>query len=266
MVVAAMCLGAPSAGHAHPGLSKEVDALTEKLRDAPRDVDLRLRRAAVYRRLEHYDDALADVRSVLRTDPDHADARLERALVRVAQGRAKAALADLDAVLAGDDPPSVAWAARARLHGAAKRYEAARHDYDRAVEQRAHPDYFLERGRVDEAREAWDDAAEGYREGLERSGAIVLRIALVDAERKRGDIQAALTEVETLLEQVPTRVEWILLRAELLAEASQTQAATVERLRALALAHAAVARRPTEVSRQALAATYHALEHTEPLS
>lgn len=266
MVVAAVCIGAPSPGHAHPGLSKEVDALTEKLRDAPRDVDLRLRRAAAYRRLEHYDDALADVRVALRTDPTNADARLERALVRVAQGRDEAALADLDAVLAGDDPPSVAWAARARVHTAAKRYEPARHDYDRALEQRAHPDYFLERGRVDEAREAWDDAASGYRQGVERTEAIVLRIALVDAERKRGDLPAALTEVDALLERVPTRVDWVLLRADILAESGRAEAASVERLRALALAHAAVARRPTEVSRQALAATYRALEHTEPLS
>ena len=265
-MIAAVCIGAPLVGHAHPGLSKEVDALTEKLREAPRDVDLRLKRAAVYRRLEHYDDALADVRAVLRTEPDNADARLERALVRVAQGRTKAALADLDAVLASDEPPSVAWAARARLHAAAKRWEPARHDYDRALEQRAHPDYFLERGRVDEAREAWDDAAAGYREGMERSGAIVLRIALVEAERKRGDTKAALTEVDALLEQVPNRVDWVLLRADILAESGRSEAATVERLRALALAHAAVARRPTEVSRQALAATYRALEHTEPLS
>lgn len=266
MVVAAVCIGAPCSGHAHPGLSKEVDALTEKLHDAPRDVELRLRRAAAYRRLEHFDDALADVRVALRSDPDHAEARLERALVRVAQGRDKAALADLDVVLAGDAPSSVAWAARARVHAADKRYEAARHDYDRALEQRAHPDYFLERGRVDEAREAWDDAASGYREGVERSGAIVLRIALVDVERKRGDTAAALTEVDALLEQVPTRVDWVLLRAEILAESGRAEAATVERLRALALAHAAVARRPTEVSRQALAATYRALENTEPLS
>jgi len=265
-VVASLWALAPAPAGAHPGLSKEIDTLTERLRDTPRDADLRLRRAAVYRRLEHYDDALADVRRVLRAAPDHTEARLERALIRVALKRDKAALDDLDHVLAGEAPPSVAWAARARLHAAAERYEQARHDYDRALEQRAHPDYFLERGRVDEAREAWDDAAAGYREGAERSGAIVLRIALVEVERRRGDTEAAMTEVDALLDSVPHRIDWILLRADLLAEAGRAEAATVERLRALALAHAAVARRNTELSRESLAATYRALERTEPLS
>ena len=264
-VIALMC-GLPLVGHAHPGLSKEIDALTERLHDDPHDVDLRLRRAAKYRRLEHYDDARADIRVVLRDHPDHVGARLERALVRVAQGRSKAALSDLDVVLASEDPPPVAWASRARLHAEAERYERARHDYDRALDERAHPDYFLERGRVDEARGAWDEAAAGYRDGVERTGSVVLRIALVHAERSRGDREAAIAELDALLESAPKRVDWILLRADVLAEDGDATLATIERLRALALAHAAVARRPTTLSREALAATYRALQHTEPLS
>ncbi len=255
-----------SAG-AHPGLSKDIDAVTEQLAERPRDVELRAKRADLYLRLGHPHDALADARVALRHDPDHAGALLTRALIRAERGRAGAALADLDKVLADGDGSSDAWVARARLHTNAGRYDEARADYDAAIAKKHAPDFFLERGRVDETRDDWAAAVSGYREGIRATkGAVVLRLALLDAERHRGQAAAALTEVDALLEAAPRRVDWILLRAELLGELKRPTEATAERLRALALAHTAVARRPTEMSRRALDDTYRALRSTEPLS
>ncbi|MEM6989616.1 MAG: tetratricopeptide repeat protein [Myxococcota bacterium] len=250
---------------AHPGLSKDVDRVTARLKDAPGDVELRVRRADLYLRLGHAHDALADLRVALRKDPKHERALLTRALVRVEQGRSQKALADLDKVLADGEGSSDAWVARARIHADAKRHDAARSDYDAAIARRTNPDFFLERGRVDEAREDWTAAAEGYREGVTATrGAIVLRLALLAAERQRGELEAAVAEADALLDAAPARVDWILLRAELYDETGEAPLATSERLRALALAHAAVALRPTELARRALQATYRALETTEP--
>lgn len=251
---------------AHPGVSQEIDAVTLRLAKAPHDADLRLRRAALYRRLGHHHDALADLRRILKRSSDHDAARIERALTYVALGRTKAARADLDHVLADASAPSIAWAARARLHAAAERFDEARADFDRAIAKKASPDLYLERGRVDEATHAWAAAAAIYRDGLDATdGAVVLRLALLAAQRRAGRIDAALEQVDALLAAAPKRVEWILLRAELLADSGLQNDATIERLRALALAHAAVTRRPTELSRRALADTYRALDTTEPL-
>jgi tetratricopeptide (TPR) repeat protein len=258
MLLGGVLVGRPAL--AHPGVDDQLHALDGRIAAAPDDAALRLRRAELRLRMGHPRDALADLKVAARLAPDDRAVLLQRALVYVALGRPRTAERDLDRFLAAGPAHAEALAQRARLREADGRLDAARADLDAALALGGDLELYLARGRVDERRGHLDEAAAGYREGLATIGpAVVLRLLLVDVERRRGEPAAALTLVDALLHEAPSRADWILLRAEVLDEAGRSAAARAERLRALEVARATVARRPTPLNRLALANAHLAL-------
>lgn len=244
---------------AHPGATAEIRDVSVRIDDAPKDVDLRLRRADLYRRAEHYRDALADLRVVARLDPDRRELRLSRALVHAAMGKRKAARRDLDAYLAEGEGTALAYWTRAKLRRRADP-TGARADYDAAITRGPTPDLYLERATVDEALGDLDAAAAGLAEGC--SGAtppVVLMLARVDVARRRGAASEALALIDDLSATSPGRADWVLQRAEILADLGRDDEALGERLRALALAEAAVATRGSALNRLTRARVYLAV-------
>lgn len=249
-----MGLAIASPASAHPGPRTALHGLDERIAAAPDDVDLRLRRAELRRRMGHPRDALADLRVAVRLAPDERRVELERARIHVALGQPRAAERALDRFLDAGPPHARALAERARLREADGRLEAARADLDAAVATGGTVELYLERGRLDERLGRLDAAAAGYREGLAVLGpAVLLRLALVDVERRRGAHDEALAILDALLAEAPRRADWILQRARILQEAGLPDAAVVERLRALVVADAVVRRRSTPLHRLALA-------------
>ncbi len=209
----------------------------------------------------HPRDALADLRVAERLLPDSARVALQRARALASLGRARAAERELDRLIADGPPLAAAFTERARLRHADGRLDLARADLDDAILIQATPERVLERGRLDEQRERLDDAAAGYREGLETLGpAVVVQLALVDVERRRGQPTLALEQLDAVLALDPDRADWILIRAEILHQLGQPASAIVERLRALVEADAAVRRRPTPLHRVVLARVFLSLE------
>jgi tetratricopeptide (TPR) repeat protein len=247
---------------AHPGSTQAIAALDERLETDPSNVALRLRRAALSRRAGHLHDALADVRAVLRAHPDHRTALLERALIRLDQGRARKAESDLDAFLASGEPTVLATWKRAELRAAGGRFEEALADYDLAIRLGGTPELYLARGRLAERMGRLDDAASGYAEGLEAlDGAHVLRMALIEVELRRGRPVQAIAQIDALIDVYGDRPDWLLLRAKALDASRRGHEATAERLRALSLADADLARRSTPAARLSRARAYLALQH-----
>jgi tetratricopeptide (TPR) repeat protein len=245
---------------AHPGPSEQLHALDERITAAPHDAGLRLRRAELRRRMGHPRDALADLKLAAALAPDDRAVLLQRALVHVAMGRPRAAERDLDRFLAVGPAHAEALAERARLRQADGRLEDARADLDAALALAADLELYRLRGRIDERLGRLDDAAAGYREGLAALGpAVVLRLALVDVERRRGAHEPALVLVDALLREAPGRADWLLLRAEILEDAGMLASATADRLQALEVARAAAERRPTPLHRLSVAHAHLAL-------
>ncbi len=258
MLVAGLTIGPHPAG-AHPGPTKELRDLGARIAATPDDVDLRLRRAQLLRRMGHPRDALADLRVASRLDPEAREVRVERGLALAAAGRPRAAEREFDRVLA-QGPQWVALHERARLRADDGRLDQARADLDEAIALRATPALILARGRLDERRERLDDAARGYTQGLEALGpAVVVQLALVDVNRRRGAFEQALAAIDELLGASAPQADWLLLRADILDGLGQPASATVERLRALVAADTAVRRRPTPAHRLALARTHLSL-------
>jgi len=249
---------------AHPSPNKELRALDERVEATPTDAELRLRRAELRVRMGHPRDALADLRVAARLLPDSPRVTLQRAQALAALGRDQAAERELDGLIATGPPLAAAFTERARLRHADGRLDLARADLDDAILIQPTPELVLERGRLDEQRERLDDAAAGYREGLERLGpAFVVQLALVDVEQRRDRPRKALEQLDAVLALDPDRADWILIRADILQQLGQPASAIVERLRALVEADAAVRRRPTPLHQVVLARVFLSLEdHT----
>lgn len=250
----ALGLAAGGVAEAHPGLSKELRRLDERLEKDPFDLDARLLRAEVQRRQGHLSDALSDVEIAHGQAPDRSEVLLSRALARLDLGCYGLAELDLDGLVDAGSPSWEVFAARARARERGERWGAARADYSAALALRPRPELFLARGRVDERRGDLEAAAAGYAEGLKVLGdAAVLTRALVRAELRLGRSERALAVIEPVLEQAAVKTDWLLLRAEAHEVGGHGDLAKRDRSEALTTAEQAMKRRPTPLSRLSLA-------------
>ena len=267
LFAAALVLAPARSAVAHPGEDARLKQLAARVEAAPDDVDLRVRIADELLRAGHPGDALVQARRIAKIDPDAVEADRIRAEAFVARGRDEAGLEAYDQYLerapAGPQKGK-AFAARARIHRRADRLEASRADFDAALEHAVTPALVLERGALDEARDRLDEAALGYRDGLDRLGpAVTLQLALARVELRRGQARLALEVIDQLLSERPGHSDWVLLRAEALDQLDQPVAALFHRVAAFALAHRALARRDITLRREALARAELALGHPQ---
>ncbi len=236
--------------YAHEGVNIEIAALGIKIQKEPQNVALYLERAALLRRERQFAGALADLATAQKLAPDRREITLEKGLTLAGMGQTKEAETLLSAYLDSGLPSVSASLARGKIREQAKRYAEARADYAAAVTLSPTPDSFLARGRMDEALSHWDDAATGYEEGLRvLSGAVVLRLALIRVEHKRGHYDRAITLVDEILPQLSFKAEWLLLRAEQHAAAARPEKARKDREDALRETDERLARRPTDLVR-----------------
>ena len=245
--------------HGHPGLSREVDALSAEIVAKPRDVAARLKRAGKYRELGHFDDAARDLKAVRRLEPKSLELRLEAGLLAAARGKTRRARKELGAYIDAGGTDHEAYKARGRLLADAGDLAAARADFDAALKLKQTPDLYIARGRADVALGELDRAAEGYAEALEALGGLPLTLALIDVERKRKQPQRALTLVDGLLAKTPEQPTWLTLRADLLDATGEPKLAAADRLCALSYADARLARRATPLRRLDRAKVYLAI-------
>lgn len=249
VVVATIGLSGYSA-YAHEGVNAEIAALGRKIEKDPRNATLYIERAALLRREALFVRALADLAAAQKIDPNRSEITLEKGLTLAAKGDAKEAETLLSTFLSTGKPSAKAFAARARLREHAQRFAEARTDYARAVALDPSPDLFLARGRMDEKLVHWDEAAQGYEEGMRKlSGAVALRLALIRVENKRGHYDRAIALVDEILPNLPIKSDWLLLRADQHAAAGRPEQARQDRETALHEADQRLTLRPTDFTR-----------------
>lgn len=236
--------------YAHEGVNEEIANLAAKIQKSPQNVALYLERAALLRRERQFVAALEDLAMAQKLAPDRREIALEKGLTLAATGQVKDAEALLTVYLSAGLPSVPAFLARGKIREQTQRYAEARADYAAAVALQPNPDSFLARGRMDEALSHWDDAAAGYEEGLRvLSGAVVLRLALVRVENRRGHYDRAIALVDEILPNLSFKADWLLLRAEQHAAAARPEKARKDREDALQEADERLARRPNDLAR-----------------
>lgn len=245
---------------AHPGLHHEIERVTEALRRSPDRIDLLIERAHIYRLDDQPTASLLDLRHARTLDHDNPRIACELGFTLSAMGRDEEADAELTACLDVVTGHAAALAERGRVRSRTGRPAAAIEDFSAALRRRDDVDVYIARGRLQESMGRWQDAAVGYRTGLERMhGAVVLRLALIRVETARGRYDAALDLIDEVLPTVHVKTHWLLRRAEILDAAGRTQQAHAERRRALIEADRALTRRATAINRFARAKVYVAM-------
>lgn len=232
---------------AHDEPSRAIATLDAALEESPGDVDKLLARAALLRAAGKLERAALDAGLASMLDPFRQDVWIERALVAKAQGDAALAERGLSRIVDAGGASVVVLVARAEIRASQQRFSEARADYDAALAKRPDPELYLARGRVDEAMNRLDRAAEGYAEGVNATSAIALRLALVRAERARGKPERALAVLTDAITTQAPKAEWLLLRAEVYDEMGKRPSAARDRAGALAEIDAALRAKPTDL-------------------
>ena len=258
-IVATIFCGVPAA-YAHEGVNAEIAALGSKIQKEPHNVALYIERAALLRREGLFTRALSDLAFAQKLTPQNREIILEKGLTLAAKGEPKEAESLLSAFLTSGPPSAKAFEVRGQIREYAKRFVEARADYAAAVALKPGPDLFLARGRMDELLGHWDEAASGYEEGMRiLSGAVVLRLALIRVENKRGHYDRAIALIDEMIGSLPVKADWLLLRAEQHEAAGRPAKAREDREEALHETDRRLAARPTDFTRMARARALAAL-------
>lgn len=235
----------PAIAFADPPVDDELAALDARIEAAPTDVDLLLQRAELRVRASDADGALADLRLVEAMAPGDPRLSLLRGWIHFDGGADRRAEAELERYVALTGGSPFAHAMLGRLHERNDRPLRALASYDAALSLGDDLDLYLRRGRLLERLDRLDEAAAGYEAGLVATGgAVVLRVALVELETRRGRFDRALALVDQALASAGNDARWLLRRADVLEAAGRSGEARRARLRALEEAERRVAGRP----------------------
>lgn len=224
---------------AHGDLHDRIEAVTQKIKEAPQNVTLYWERGELYRL--HYEWKLA------LEDYDHFES-LETNFAFVDLGRGKAlvlgeqfsqAKAALDRFLSKFPEHGDALVARARVLAKLGDHLAAARDYTKAIPlyREPQPEFFIERAQalVAASNKHVTEAIRGLDEGMQKIGfGITLQIAAIDMEVQAKEYERALVRLDKLMANMPRKEAWLLRRAEILGMAGRLPEAKKTILDALA--------------------------------
>ena len=249
---------------AHPGPHHDIERLTIALHTEPNRVDLLLQRGEAYRLDGQLRASLADFDRVGKLAGRSGVLSLERGLTFSAMRRDSEAETELTHHLNGPHPKAVAFAERAIIRQRDHRTKEAIGDYTAAIALVPNIDWYLTRGRLQESLCSFEDAANGYIDGLSRcGGAVAIRLELLRLEIMRRHYDSATKLIDEALAQAEIKSDWYLRRAEIQSAAGKSDEAARDRARALSDAERAVSRRPTALRLLARAKARIALNQNE---
>ncbi|MEY4387772.1 MAG: hypothetical protein RLY20_3055 [Verrucomicrobiota bacterium] len=210
--------------HAHGDLHERIQFLTQQIATNASNPTLLIQRAELFRQHQQFDAALLDLATAARAHADERAIHLAQAQVFSDAGQTTNALDAVEKFLARETNHSGALVIRARCRFKLNQPQAAVADYTQALHaiKTPEPDLYLDRARSQAALGQLAAAANGLDEGLARLGEIpALALAAIEYDRQRADFDAALARVDRLLIPAPVKEPWLVLRAEILAQAGR---------------------------------------------
>lgn len=235
-------LGFPFSSAAHVGIHEDIETLSRLIDLNPENLQLYISRGEAYRLHGNQDSAIGDFTKALDIDPNNAIAITSLGRTYLDQGSYRPAIAYLNRALSQEPGNVRALSFRAQANVGTGRLLMAAADYTRAIEQcskqgKPLPDYYLQRARAFAAAgdQYIERALQGLDEGITILGNIrTLEIYAVELETRRGNFDAALTRLDSILASA-TRKEFLLMqRGDILTAADRTAEATRDYLAAQA--------------------------------
>lgn len=215
-----------------------IDALTEELAKAP-EAALFIRRGELFRHLQEWAKAEADLAAAARMEPKLALVDFFRARALLESGAAEKARPLLDRYLANVPEEAEGWFLRGELFAALGKNEAAVAEYAEGIRRASspRPEHYLRRARLLAASPSVDPARVlvALDEGTARLGPVA---ALVDfaiaLELDRGNHAGALQRIALAMETAPRRETWFVRQGDILVRCGRATEAVVAYRAALA--------------------------------
>lgn len=203
---------------AHEGLREQIAVVTSQIKADPRNPELYLKRAELYRLHEEWPRALKDYRRAERLNPALFVVDLGRGKLFLAARRPRPALAALNRFLARQPGQQEALLTRARVFARLKRAREALEDYRRVLANTREPEIYLERARVYAAAGRLPEAVRSLDEG---GATVSLQSAALEYELQQKLYDDALRRLEHLMAATPRRETWLARRGAVLLQAKR---------------------------------------------
>jgi len=216
---------------AHPEWEAQIDAVTAEITVQPTNAALLLRRADLHRQHAEFAAAHGDISAAQRLQPGLPGSEFLRARIFLDEGKPREALAHVEICLGQSPDAYEALGLRGRIHGRLGEPAKAVTDFSAAIRcsPSPSPDLLLERARAQAALGRFQDAITGLDEGMERVGPTPsLQLAAIELQRQEGALDAAIARTDVLLAKNPVKEPWLVLRAEILAQAGRLMEAKVD--------------------------------------
>ena len=214
---------------AHPEIEARVEIVTKQIEREPGNAALFIKRGQLHHTHRDWEAALRDFDRAAEIDPNAYVVHLRRGETLLESGRTEDAKQALDKFFEFNGDHAEANVLRARALAQLGSVNEAIADLDRAIARstRPQPDWFLERARLSATQfEGIDEALRGLEEGMTRLGPLVtLETLAIDLELRRGRHDAALARIDKLMSRMPRKEQWLVQRAEVLADAGRVSEA-----------------------------------------
>jgi tetratricopeptide (TPR) repeat protein len=215
-------LAALSPAAAHEGLHEQIAQVTKQIQAEPRNAEIYLKRAELYRLHEEGSRALQDYSRAEQLNPALFVVDLGRGKLFPAARSPRPALAALNRFLARPPEHHEALLTRARVFAQTKRTREALEDYRRVLANAREPEIYLERARVCAAAGRLAEAVRSLDEG---GATVSLQLAALDYELEQKLYKDALRRLERLTTAAPRRETWLARRGAILLQARRPREA-----------------------------------------
>jgi predicted Zn-dependent protease len=223
---------------AHGPIHEQIEEVTRHIQREPRNAELYLKRAELYRIHREWDSASSDYQKARNLDPklETVDFLAGRMLLESEKFEQARILLDRYLSKHPDEPEPLL--VRARVKAALGKNRESAEDYTRAIARypEPRPDHYIERARALAAAgdRGVEEAIAGLDEGIQKLGpTITLELLAIDLQVKVKRYDAALSRLDSILARSPRKETWLVRKAEILAQAGRKQEAREEFARAL---------------------------------
>jgi len=215
-----------SSAAAHDDLAEQVVAVTRKISRDPRNAELYLYRAELYRADGHWQKAEADYKTAKTFSSKMISADLGLGLLYLITGRYQESKTSLDVFITRQPENFQALAARGQAQSKLGQGKAAIQDYTSALRIRPDPEVYIERAHLQTAHDGLHEALAGLDEGIQRMGSVVtIELYAIELEMKLRHFDEALIRVDRISKQSERQETWLAQRGDILRQAGRPEEA-----------------------------------------
>jgi len=209
-------------------LHEQIEALTQQLKEQPKNAVLYVQRGLLYQAHGSYEEATNDFQKALKVDKQLKLVYLHLSQSYLGQEQADSALYSIQTYLTHFPNNPTALISRGEAYSGLKQYDLAALDYEKSIELKGEKttvqDYISWSKSVSSTN---GDAVACLEKGMTHLGKLItLQQEALNLELKTAQYEAAVWRIDTILEGLQRKEIWLVKKAEVLILAKRETEAT----------------------------------------